>query len=141
MQQQKLPSPEQQQGGRKHRRNSSASSRGQKSDPDLKEKRRRGRDKSRSKSPSPKRSRKEKSDFPDKPNETEKAVPEKSKEPESLTTRTGGAYIPPAKLRLMQQSITDKSSVAFQVPKDLYFQIMSLLRNKLKNIVTVFAIF
>ena len=33
---------------------------------------------------------------------------------ELLTTRTGGAYIPPAKLRLMQESITDKSSVAFQ---------------------------
>ena len=31
-----------------------------------------------------------------------------------LTTRTGGAYIPPAKLRLMQEQLTDKSSVAFQ---------------------------
>ncbi len=29
-------------------------------------------------------------------------------------TRTGGAYIPPAKLRMMQAQITDKSSVAFQ---------------------------
>lgn len=28
--------------------------------------------------------------------------------------RTGGAYIPPAKLRLMQAQITDKSSLAFQ---------------------------
>lgn len=26
-----------------------------------------------------------------------------------LTTRTGGAYIPPARLRMMQESITDKS--------------------------------
>ena len=31
-----------------------------------------------------------------------------------LTTRTGGAYIPPAKLRLMQEQITDKASPAFQ---------------------------
>ena len=33
---------------------------------------------------------------------------------ELLTTRTGGAYIPPAKLRLMQEKITDKASPAFQ---------------------------
>ena len=33
---------------------------------------------------------------------------------ELLTTRTGGAYIPPAKLRLMQEQITDKASAAFQ---------------------------
>ena len=33
---------------------------------------------------------------------------------ELLTTRTGGAYIPPAKLRLMQEQITDKASPAFQ---------------------------
>ncbi|XP_062580722.1 pre-mRNA-splicing factor CWC22 homolog [Saccostrea cucullata] len=40
----------------------------------------------------------------------------KSKEAEvlSLTTRTGGAYIPPARLRAMQASITDKSSEPFQ---------------------------
>ncbi|KAF2346686.1 Initiation factor eIF-4 gamma MA3, partial [Trinorchestia longiramus] len=31
-----------------------------------------------------------------------------------LQTRTGGAYIPPAKLRMMQAEITDKSSAAFQ---------------------------
>ena len=31
-----------------------------------------------------------------------------------LTSKTGGAYIPPAKLRLMQQEITDKSSAAYQ---------------------------
>ena len=28
---------------------------------------------------------------------------------ESLTTRTGGAYIPPARLRAMQAKITDKT--------------------------------
>ena len=31
-----------------------------------------------------------------------------------IRTKTGGAYIPPAKLRLMQQSITDKNSEAYQ---------------------------
>lgn len=31
-----------------------------------------------------------------------------------LTSRTGGAYIPPAKLRMMQAEITDKSSEAYQ---------------------------
>ena len=31
-----------------------------------------------------------------------------------LNTRTGGAYIPPAKLRMMQAQLTDKSSEAFQ---------------------------
>jgi hypothetical protein len=77
--------------------------------------------KSASKSPSPKRSRRDdggkrndehadkKADPPPAP------VPAKAAEPEVLTGRTGGAYIPPAKLRMMQQSITDKSSVAFQV--------------------------
>ena len=27
----------------------------------------------------------------------------------SITTKSGGAYIPPAKLRMMQQQITDKN--------------------------------
>ncbi|CAL1525845.1 unnamed protein product [Lymnaea stagnalis] len=31
-----------------------------------------------------------------------------------ITTRTGGAYIPPAKLRMMQEQITDKTSAAYQ---------------------------
>jgi pre-mRNA-splicing factor CWC22 len=31
-----------------------------------------------------------------------------------LTSRAGGAYIPPAKLRMMQAQITDKSSAAYQ---------------------------
>ncbi|EDW90284.1 pre-mRNA-splicing factor CWC22 homolog [Drosophila yakuba] len=31
-----------------------------------------------------------------------------------LTSRTGGAYIPPAKLRMMQSQITDKASAAYQ---------------------------
>lgn len=33
---------------------------------------------------------------------------------QDIRTKTGGAYIPPAKLRLMQQSITDKNSEQYQ---------------------------
>ena len=39
---------------------------------------------------------------------------EKKDELDPLLTRTGGAYIPPAKLRMMQEQITDKSSLAYQ---------------------------
>lgn len=38
----------------------------------------------------------------------------KAKETDMLNTRTGGAYIPPARLRMMQAQITDKSSIAYQ---------------------------
>ncbi|XP_014668992.1 PREDICTED: pre-mRNA-splicing factor CWC22 homolog [Priapulus caudatus] len=38
----------------------------------------------------------------------------KKKVEDILTMRTGGAYIPPARLRAMQAQITDKSSVAYQ---------------------------
>uniref|UniRef100_H3CHL1 Pre-mRNA-splicing factor CWC22 homolog n=1 Tax=Tetraodon nigroviridis TaxID=99883 RepID=H3CHL1_TETNG len=37
-------------------------------------------------------------------------VKKKKEDVDPVLTRTGGAYIPPAKLRLMQQQITDKSS-------------------------------
>lgn len=33
---------------------------------------------------------------------------------QNIRSKTGGAYIPPAKLRLMQQKITDKNSEAYQ---------------------------
>ncbi|XP_072031453.1 uncharacterized protein [Amphiura filiformis] len=46
--------------------------------------------------------------------ENEQPPPPKKKKEESLITRTGGAYIPPAKLRMMQEQITDKSSEAYQ---------------------------
>lgn len=36
-------------------------------------------------------------------------IKKKKEEVDPVLTRTGGAYIPPAKLRLMQQQITDKS--------------------------------
>eukprot|EP00079_Xenopus_tropicalis_P008723 XP_002932080.2 PREDICTED: pre-mRNA-splicing factor CWC22 homolog isoform X1 [Xenopus tropicalis] len=38
----------------------------------------------------------------------------KKEELDPILTRTGGAYIPPARLRMMQEQITDKSSLAFQ---------------------------
>lgn len=38
----------------------------------------------------------------------------KKDEQDPLLTRTGGAYIPPAKLRMMQEQITDKNSLAYQ---------------------------
>ena len=37
-----------------------------------------------------------------------------TKEKDPILMKTGGAYIPPAKLRLMQAQITDKSSLAYQ---------------------------
>ena len=50
---------------------------------------------------------------PKKPKETIEER-EKREQMQLLNTRTGGAYIPPAKLRLMQDKINDKSSEAFQ---------------------------
>lgn len=41
-------------------------------------------------------------------------TPKQRKTVDLLTSKTGGAYIPPAKLRLMQAEITDKSSAAYQ---------------------------
>ncbi|XP_014280762.2 pre-mRNA-splicing factor CWC22 homolog [Halyomorpha halys] len=43
----------------------------------------------------------------------EKPVPRR-KNDDIITSRTGGAYIPPGKLKLMQASITDKSSTEYQ---------------------------
>lgn len=37
-----------------------------------------------------------------------------------IRSKTGGAYIPPAKLRMMQEQITDKSSEAYQVSHGLF---------------------
>ncbi|XP_026683506.1 pre-mRNA-splicing factor CWC22 homolog isoform X1 [Diaphorina citri] len=49
---------------------------------------------------------------------TENESKPESSEPKTstniLSSKTGGAYIPPAKLKLMQQSISDKSSVEYQ---------------------------
>ncbi|XP_069841286.1 pre-mRNA-splicing factor CWC22 homolog [Dendropsophus ebraccatus] len=45
---------------------------------------------------------------------TEPPLKKKKAELDPILTRTGGAYIPPAKLRMMQEQITDKSSLAYQ---------------------------
>uniref|UniRef100_A0A8C2U609 Pre-mRNA-splicing factor CWC22 homolog n=1 Tax=Coturnix japonica TaxID=93934 RepID=A0A8C2U609_COTJA len=48
-------------------------------------------------------------------NTHEEATSKKKKEEvDPILTRTGGAYIPPAKLRMMQEQITDKNSLAYQ---------------------------
>ncbi|GAA6073418.1 pre-mRNA-splicing factor CWC22 homolog, partial [Tachysurus ichikawai] len=44
----------------------------------------------------------------------EPPVKKRKEELDPILTRTGGAYIPPAKLRMMQAQITDKSSLAYQ---------------------------
>lgn len=41
-------------------------------------------------------------------------LPRQRKTVDLLTSKTGGAYIPPAKLRMMQAEITDKTSAAYQ---------------------------
>ncbi|XP_031564700.1 pre-mRNA-splicing factor CWC22 homolog [Actinia tenebrosa] len=46
--------------------------------------------------------------------EKRKTEDTKKKENNPLLMRTGGAYIPPARLKMMQESITDKSSEAYQ---------------------------
>ncbi|XP_069472187.1 pre-mRNA-splicing factor CWC22 homolog isoform X2 [Ambystoma mexicanum] len=45
---------------------------------------------------------------------TEPPAKKKKEALDPILTRTGGAYIPPAKLRMMQEQITDKSSLAYQ---------------------------
>lgn len=47
------------------------------------------------------------------PSELEKAQKPK-KDTDLLHTRTGGAYIPPAKLKMMQEQISDKNSEVYQ---------------------------
>ena len=50
----------------------------------------------------------------DREKEEKNVEPRKRKEDDQVTTKTGGAYIPPARLRMMQEQITDKNSVAYQ---------------------------
>lgn len=49
-----------------------------------------------------------------KPDVKKEGPDRKRKETDMLNTRTGGAYIPPARLRMMQAAITDKASMAYQ---------------------------
>ncbi|XP_030066002.1 pre-mRNA-splicing factor CWC22 homolog isoform X2 [Microcaecilia unicolor] len=69
--------------------------------------------KSRRSSPSPRRSE-EKMAPPRSADSSEPPAKKKKDDLDPILTRTGGAYIPPAKLRMMQQQITDKSSLAYQ---------------------------
>ena len=88
------------------------------------ERRRRNRDKSplqvRKKSRSRSRDRRDDRKDEKRREEKEKSPPaalprkEPKKDTGLLGSKTGGAYIPPAKLRMMQQSITDKASEAYQ---------------------------
>uniref|UniRef100_A0A8C4MYD2 Pre-mRNA-splicing factor CWC22 homolog n=1 Tax=Equus asinus TaxID=9793 RepID=A0A8C4MYD2_EQUAS len=66
------------------------------------------------KSPSPRRRSPEPSVTQSSPAQDEPTAKKKKDELDPLLTRTGGAYIPPAKLRMMQEQITDKNSLAYQ---------------------------
>uniref|UniRef100_G3U531 Pre-mRNA-splicing factor CWC22 homolog n=1 Tax=Loxodonta africana TaxID=9785 RepID=G3U531_LOXAF len=66
------------------------------------------------KSPSPGRRSPEPSVTQSSSAQDEPTAKKKKDELDPLLTRTGGAYIPPAKLRMMQEQITDKSSLAYQ---------------------------
>lgn len=47
-------------------------------------------------------------------NNAETIAKQQQKTVDILTSKTGGAYIPPAKLRLLQAAITDKASIPYQ---------------------------
>lgn len=74
-------------------------------------KRRRHKEKRRQKSPV-----KDKSKESDKKDDTADEQPVVAKKPkvEDIFSKAGGAYIPPSKLRQMQEGLTDKTSVAYQ---------------------------
>lgn len=61
-----------------------------------------------------KRDSAEKSDVKEEAKDPEFIPRRQQKTVDILTSKTGGAYIPPAKLRLLQAEITDKSSAAYQ---------------------------
>lgn len=69
----------------------------------------RDRNRERSRTP-PRDERRKRSGTPELPKQSE---PPRVKK-DLLTSKTGGAYIPPAKLRMMQAEITDKSSESYQ---------------------------
>ncbi|KFP79905.1 Pre-mRNA-splicing factor CWC22, partial [Apaloderma vittatum] len=63
---------------------------------------------------SPDRRSPERSKAQSSPGHDETTSKKKKEEVDPILTRTGGAYIPPAKLRMMQEQITDKNSLAYQ---------------------------
>ncbi|KAF5910670.1 hypothetical protein HPG69_004759 [Diceros bicornis minor] len=79
-------------------------------DHDKRKERERDMDRKRSrKSPSPRRRSPEPSVTQSSSAQDEPTAKKKKDEQDPLLTRTGGAYIPPAKLRMMQEQITDKN--------------------------------
>ncbi|XP_072468637.1 pre-mRNA-splicing factor CWC22 homolog [Notamacropus eugenii] len=66
------------------------------------------------KSPSPGRRSTERATTQSSSTQDEPPTKKKKDDVDPLLTRTGGAYIPPAKLRMMQEQITDKNSLAYQ---------------------------
>ncbi|XP_028740437.1 LOW QUALITY PROTEIN: pre-mRNA-splicing factor CWC22 homolog [Peromyscus leucopus] len=89
-----------------HHRNSSPEDRGR--DQEKHRERKRSR-----KSPSPGRRSPEQA-VTQSSTQEEPTMKKRKDEQDPLLTRTGGAYIPPAKLRMMQEQITDKNSLAYQ---------------------------
>lgn len=90
---------------------------GVKSRRDLEKRREKERDVDRKrsrKSPSPGRRSAERTVTQSSTQEEPPMKKKKKDEQDPLLTRTGGAYIPPAKLRMMQEQITDKNSLAYQ---------------------------
>ncbi|XP_058520671.1 pre-mRNA-splicing factor CWC22 homolog [Ochotona princeps] len=82
---------------------------------DREKRRERDTDRKRSrKSPSPGRRSPEPPVIQSSSAQDEPSTKKKKDEQDPLLTRTGGAYIPPAKLRMMQEQITDKNSLAYQ---------------------------
>lgn len=75
---------------------------------------RRHRDKSNERRRSPTDKKRDSSENKEPTNPNEKITERQRRTVDLLTSRTGGAYIPPAKLRMMQAEITDKASAAYQ---------------------------
>ncbi|XP_038607442.1 pre-mRNA-splicing factor CWC22 homolog [Tachyglossus aculeatus] len=110
---------DQEHSGRGRSSNSSMEPRGRERDKRRERERERERDRDSErrryrKSPSPGRRSPERSLTQSSSTQDEPPTKKKKEELDPILTRTGGAYIPPAKLRMMQEQITDKNSLAYQ---------------------------
>ncbi|XP_028927636.1 pre-mRNA-splicing factor CWC22 homolog [Ornithorhynchus anatinus] len=110
---------DQEYSGRGRSNNSSVEPRGRERDKRRERERERERDRDGErrryrKSPSPGRRSPERSLTQGSSTQDEPPTKKKKEELDPILTRTGGAYIPPAKLRMMQEQITDKNSLAYQ---------------------------
>lgn len=64
----------------------------------------------------------------------------KREEANPILTRTGGAYIPPARLRMMQAAISDKNSVAYQrISWEALKKSINGLINKVSGVLTLYV--